>query len=424
MLAALAAVVLQTLPAAPQPLLASAPAARGATEPRLLLVDIDDVGFDLVQETPTPTLDWIAAHGRSFTRFVTAPLCSPTRAMVMTGAYPSHPDLLIGSVSGFNETYSMPIAPLEPLPALLGAYGGSSAKGGKRHLAAADHDTHPNECGWGSYQGLRKNPEVFALDWWNFPKVVDGVSTRVLDRYMTTDETEDAIAHVRDGVRFVSLSYHAPHTPFHEPPAHLHTISPLASARDLARALLQAVATEFGRLLREAIARQYTVIVFSDNGTVQALGGGKGTLFDTGILAPMWAVGPGVVQGVDDDLVSAVDVYATVAEFFGITAGPPHRGQHSRSFLARLGGAREPRRWAYSERFANLGQDPRVTGIFWRRMVRGDRYKLIDIQNGAGESFFDLWANPSETYDLLQGPPLSPEAAAALAHFRRILDRL
>ncbi|MEM1453248.1 MAG: sulfatase-like hydrolase/transferase [Planctomycetota bacterium] len=420
MLVSLAALVLQAAPVALPP---SAGSTAGS-EARLLLVDIDDVGYDLLLETPTPTLDWVATHGRSFTRFITSPICSPTRAMVMTGAYPSHPDLLFGGNALANGTYSLPLGPLQPLPALLATQGITSAKVGKWHLSAGGDLRHPNDCGWGSYRGLMKNPGPFSLDYWNFAKVVDGASTRVLDRYMTTDETDDAIEHVRAGVRFVSLSYHAPHQPFHVPPPELHTVAPIQTDRDRARAMLEAVDTEFARLLGEALPAGYTVIVFSDNGTQQSIGGGKGTVFEPGVRVPMWAIGPGVAQGVDDELVSACDLYATVAEFFGVQAGPPYAGPHSRSILDRMGGGSAFRRWAYTERFQGLGADPRGASVVWRRAVRGVRFKLIDIQNGSGEEFYDLWANPDETYDLLQGPPLSPEAAEVLEHFRTVLGRL
>ena len=48
------------------------------TPARMLVVDIDDVGFDLLRETPTPTLDALERGGRLFTSFTTAPTCSPT----------------------------------------------------------------------------------------------------------------------------------------------------------------------------------------------------------------------------------------------------------------------------------------------------------------------------------------------------------
>jgi len=197
----------------------------------------------------------------------------------------------------------------------------------------------------------------------------------VVNAYVTTDTTEDALACVRGGVDLISVSYHAPHSPWHVPPAHLHSIAPILSDRDRARAMLQAADRELGRLLAEALPRGYTVFVFMDNGTAQALGGRKGTVFDGGVRVPCLAAGPLVAPGVEDTPCGVVDLYSTILAVFGIPGdGGPHMGPHSRSLLPLLQGQPEPRRWCYAERWTPVGSDPRFGVTPWARAVRGTRY--------------------------------------------------
>lgn len=396
------------------------------TEPtfgqRLLLIDLDDVGRDLVADTPTPTLDGLASIGRSFTSFTTNPLCSPTRAVMLTGAHASHPDLLLGGNIHPNGSYELPIAPLVTLPQRLSDAGFRTAKVGKWHLAPNDRPDCPRRAGFDTYDGVYGNPPPNAFGYFNYTKIVDGRQQTVTDRYLTTDETDVALEHVHALVDFIAVSYHAPHAPWHEPPPHLHSISPITSNRDLARAMLQACDTELARLVRPALELGYTVIVHSDNGTALPLGGEKGTLRDGGIVVPFVAVGPGIAPGVDDSRIGVVDLFDTVCDLFGVDATGAHRGPHSRSFLRSLRGHASHRRWSYSERFNMSGSDPRFGGQRWGRAVRGERFKLVE--RDGRQSLFDLLADPGESDDLLGAGGLSPAAFAAAEEFRRVLARL
>jgi len=392
---------------------------------RLLQVDIDDVGFDLLRATPTPTLDWLEANGRFFTSFTTAPLCSPTRAMVNLGVYPTHPDLLLGKNVGGIDVYSMPLSPLEPLAAVIASSGRTTAKVGKWHLAPVSDPTHVLSAGWQRYRGSLSNLRTggTADTYFDYTKWIDGQVTDNRGRYATTDESNDAIRYIRQGIDFVSLSYHAPHVPVHLPPDHLHSVTPLASEYDQTRAMLAACDTELGRVVREAIGAGYSILVFSDNGTSQTIGGQKGTLFEGGIVTPFWAFGDGIQPGRDDSRIGALDVYDTVLEFFGISADSPTRGPQSRSFARALIGLPQYRRWSYSDRYGVLGEDPRMTTDLWPRALRTDRFKLMRDQGAFGDQLFDLLSDPRETANLLRGP-LGPEAQVAYDQLRIVLDPL
>ena len=393
---------------------------------RLLLVDLDDMGFDLLRATPTPTLDWLEANGRFFANFTTAPVCAPTRAMMNTGAFPSHPDLLMGSNPMFLDSFSMPTSPLEPLASVIAGAGFTTAKVGKWHLAPEIDPTHPLRCGWQHYLGVISNLGNGSPDksYSNYNKWIDGVGLRQAGIYLTTDETDDAVALLQARVDFVSLSYHAPHAPLHVPPAALHSISPTDTDFDKTRAMLAACDTELARVLAEATTGGYHVIVFGDNGTASGIGGGKGSLFDEGIVNPCWAIGPTFVPGVDATRVSATDLYDTVGELFGVDVSARTRGPHSSSFAASLRGAVDYRRWTYSERFRGLGVDPRTGQFPWRRALRGARYKLVRNEVILGDRLFDLATDPDENSNLLNALPLSPSAQRAYDYFQDVMDRL
>lgn len=390
----------------------------GPFQGKLLVIDLDDVGFDLLRETPTPTLDALEREGRFFTNFTTASICTPTRAMFNTGAFPSHPDLLLGEIVPPASPFEMPIAPLMPLGTLIQSGGYTTAKVGKWHLAGSGFPDHPQRAGWQAFAGSFNNVQQVGLGFTNYPKTVNGVTTQVTGTYLTTDETDDAIRCVNANIDLVSVSYHAPHRPWHTPPAHLFTVDPLLDDRDRARAMLEACDTEMRRLLNVALPLGYTVIVFADNGTAQPIGGFKGTFKELGIVNPMWTFGPGITPGVDDSRVGVVDLYATIANLFGIPAGQTSgfsdRGPNSRSFVQALHGFPVYRRFTYADRFRNLGDDPRLFPLTrWRRVVRGARYKFSVGDALTNEiKLVDYINDPDELVNLLELPgSLSGEAS-------------
>src|SRR5690606_9976818 len=123
------------------------------------------------------------------------------------------------------------------------------------------------------------------------------------------------------------LAFNAPHSPFHAPPAALHSYN-LAGANSRLRykAMIEAMDTEIGRMIAGlGAAADNTVIVFiGDNGTPQQVIESpyttyKGQVYEGGVLVPLIVKGPGVVGGREVfDLVHGVDLFATIAELGGV----------------------------------------------------------------------------------------------------------
>ena len=404
-----------------------APPAEQAS-PRVLLIDLDDVGFDLLEVTRTPFLDQLGEGGRRFTRFHSSPLCSPTRARALLGAYGSRPGIHLGTIIRRESRYTLPLDVHAPLPSVLGAAGKRSAKVGKWHLCPDADLTHPNRAGFDSYMGVIGNPSGGSGgdNYFNFPKVTDGEEQRVRQRYLTQDETDDALRLVRQHTDFVWLSYHAVHKPFHQPPADLHIAAgvPLRTDLDHVRAMLRALDAELARLVPLAVEEGYTVLVLSDNGSPEEIEGGKGQLSPAGVIVPAWAIGAGVKPGIDESLIDWVDVYATVADLLGV-ALEEGQAPDSISFAHRLAGEDGPsRRYQYAERWKPNGKDPRTLpeGKFWARSLRDERWSLVVDEGEAGRRLYDRAADPGETSDLLR-TELSSEAAAALERLQAALEQ-
>lgn len=373
-------------------------AAQESLPRRLLVIDVDDVGVELLEEVAPPFLVSLDRSARRYDRFYTAPVCSPTRAAMNLGAYASHPGSGCFWLIGKRSSFEMPTeGPLVPLAKVLADGGIAAHKLGKWHLAPKGDPTHPIRAGYRHYDGVIANLNKHR----GYLREFEWQSTR--DREpahpgdLTASESELAIAAMREGVRFISLSYHAIHAPFQAVP---NGDCPASDAPDfeLAACMLRALDRELARVHAVASQLGYHVILFSDNGGVQVLGGEKGSLHEAGIRTRMWVSGPDVVPGQDPSLVVVNDVFATALEFFGLRR-PPGVAPHSISFLPTWQGESSRRRSVYAERFGENGGDPRADEANWQRVAIGPRFKLR--RGPEGWRLFHLPSDPEGRSDLL-----------------------
>lgn len=384
--------------------------------PNLVLILADDFGVDLAAaygegaDPPcTPHLDALAAQGLLFRNAWADPVCSPTRACVMTGRH------------GFRTGVGSVLTPQSPglstretaLPELLAGYASTAV--GKWHLSGDLGALHPNATGFGHFAGSLGG----ALNGYSmWTKVVDGQAF-VSTTYATVATTDDAIAalHLMPEPWFLYVAYNAPHDPFHVPPPGLcgapacaetwcGSLPPQPTVRDLAKAMVEVMDAQIGRLLAElAIADPGACVVFlGDNGTAQQVSEppfvpahAKGTVFEGGINVPLIVRGPGVVPGECAALVSATDLYATFAELAGVRS----EAEDSVSLVPYF---TEPRlalrETVYAETFSpNGGTPPFPTHD---RAVRNTRYKLVRRRD-APDALYDMVSDPFETTNLLPG---------------------
>ena len=400
----------------------------------MLLLIADDVGIDRIaayaahpDPSATPNLDALAARGVRFERAWATPMCSPSRAAILTGRLPSRNG--VGAAIHLGRPDQA--RGLEPdqttLPQLLAEHGVESFAVGKWHLAGGPppDPTHALKVGFAHYSGYPGNPPG-ASGYFEWTKHSDGSTEKVRERYLTTEEVDDALALIRRTPEpwFGWVAFHAVHAPLHAPPPSLHgaTLSgnPRRTPRAHYDAALEALDREIGRLLAgidASVLRHTTVIFVADNGTSRhgirpPTHGGKRSLYEAGIRVPLIVAGPPVPPGsqgrASDALVHVTDLFATIAELFGAQSD----AEDSQSLLPVLADPALPsaRSVLYTERFLPNGGPPDPERYF--RTARDERYKLLVLPEG--REFYDLETDPFEQRDLIADGTAPPEALARL----------
>ena len=220
---------------------------------------------------------------------------------------------------------------------------------------------------------------------------------------------------------FLWLAFNAPHTPFHLPPANLHSYNSLSGTtqdingnpKSYFKAMLQALDTEIGRLfdsLQSINRLDSTDIIFiGDNGNttrtaqIADTSRAKGTIYQYGVHVPFIISGPSVKNpGRESDaLINTADIFATVLELFGDTSWqvqiPSNKPVDSKSILPILKNeSNQIRPWSFTEIFKVTPDSSDG------RAMRNMEYKLLNFDDGHQE-FYNLANDPTEFSDLLVG---------------------
>lgn len=401
----------------------------------VVLIIADDLGSDYcgfyedhADTVKLPGIRRLLPNAVRFRNAWSNPLCSPTRAGIITGRHSFRTGVGDVVVSGVPALDTSEIT----IPKLLRAWSQDQIKCanlGKWHLSPPGPASFslPNKMGYNHYEGSISGalPSYFT---WN--KVRNGQASQV-NRYATTENTDNAIEWLKaqgSSPVFLWLAYNAPHSPFHLPPANLHSYDTLsgtssaiaANPRLYFKAMVEAMDHEIGRLFDSLTTMQRwdstSIIFIGDNGddplVAQNAGTGgnsKGGIYQNGVSVPFLIAGPSIIQGgrSSDALVSTHDLFATILELAGNTSWhsqiPDSVVIDSRSLVPILKNQSDSiRQWAFTEVFrpTPLASDGKA--------MRSKKYKLLDFDNGS-QKFFHLPDDPGENNNLLL-QPLSPEA--------------
>ncbi len=396
----------------------------------ILLADdlgVDGVGYMDAHPAPpkTPQLDQLASEGVVFQRAYVSPLCSPTRACLLTGLDAWRTGI------GVNVTVSgggLDLGSQTICHELGGAW--RRVMLGKWHLSpeSAAVDDPPRALGFDDYRGSWRNLSAQKQTYWRWWKMIDQIE-QPHHIYATTDNIDDAVSELQTGTKplFMVVSLNAPHAPWHEAPAHLASPPPSQSPPDLYLSAIEAMDTEIGRLLDELEQSSYSdstwVIFLGDNGSPSEVVRPpmrpervKGSVYEGGVHVPMVVRGPATEHRVVEDLVQGTDLYATIAELAGLDTTTPD----SISFVPVLRGEHGVRDHAYVEMFGPWWSNP---PNWWKRAVIGSRWKLIEYANDPDE-LYDLLLDPQETRDALENGPgaLTGNARRAYAWLKARMD--
>jgi arylsulfatase A-like enzyme len=312
-----------------------------APRPNFLIVFIDDMGYGDIgpfgsTANETPHLDRMAAEGMKLTSFyVAAPVCTPSRAALMTGCYPRRVGLAKGS--GHAVLFPGDHHGLHPdeitVAELLKDVGYATGCFGKWHLGDQPPFL-PTAQGFDEYFGIPYSNDMWpGLKRWPFPqlpilhnsKVVDQVDDMQDQAALCRRFTEEAVKFIkahRDEPFFVYL----PHAFVHHPRAASARFT--AKATNATEAQIEEVDWSVGRILQtlrdERLAAKTLVLFTSDNGGAggcinKPLRGGKGSAWEGGVREPTLAWWPETIPAgsVCDEVATAMDLLPTFARMAG-----------------------------------------------------------------------------------------------------------
>jgi len=343
-----AAMVAVIIPSADGQASKSATTEATARKPNIIHIVADDlgwkdVGFNGATDIKTPNLDRLAAGGATFTQFYVQPMCTPTRAALMTGRYPFRYGLqtaVIPSVSAYGLDTTEWL-----LPQSLMEAGYNTAIIGKWHLGHADKKYWPRQRGFDYQYGPMigeldyfTHEEHGVLDWYrnNKPVREKGYTTQLLGndavKYINTQSSNKPF--------YLYLTFNAPHTPYQAPKDYIDRYPNIADpTRRTYAGMVTCLDDEVGRIvaaLDKKGLRDNTVILFhTDNGGTRSAmfagvmadmskvkipcdngpyRDGKGTLYEGAVRVCGFGNWPGHIKpGTVDGLIHAVDIYPTFA---------------------------------------------------------------------------------------------------------------
>jgi arylsulfatase A len=390
--------------------------------PNIVFVLADDLGVNDLgvygrRDHRTPNLDRFASDGLRFsTAYVASPICSPSRAAIMTGRAPARLHIttfLPGRPDAASQKLLHPIInqqlPLEEvtLAERLRNVGYATAMIGKWHLGGAGFT--PKEQGFDRYYPGEATTK---------PSDTEGGK----GEYELTREAERFIDDNRDRPFFLYLAHNNPHIPFN---AQRKLIEENTGAFEPTyAATVQTLDDAFGRVLahlERAGLRERTIVVFtSDNGGLHVPEGpharvthntpfraGKGYMYEGGLRVPLIVQGPGILKkAVVDTPFLNTDWTPTLLE---LAVAPAPRGLDGVSQAAVLTGKQSARRdrtlYWHLPHYTNQGSRPAGA-------VREGQWKLVEHYDDGQVELFDLNADTGEARDL------SPTQAAKVTALR------
>ncbi len=430
-------------------------------KPNFIVIMTDDQGYgDLScmgsRDFVTPHIDDLAASGARFTNWYSgSPVCSPSRACLLTGRYPGNAGvraILAGHRKASGLTPKVPT-----IASALKKEGYHTSLVGKWHLGLKE-ECRPCQNGFDDFYGFMAG----CVDYYShifYWGMADGHTNPTHDlweneteirengRYLTELITEKAVERIRSCAQqeepfFLYVAYNAPHYPMHAPEKYMARFSHLPWDRQVMAAMIAAVDDGVGEIideLKRCGEYENTCIFFqSDNGPSREsrnwldgtpdpyyggqTGGFKGhkfSLFEGGIRVPGIFSWPGVIPAnqVINEPCGAMDVFPTILSWAG---GDPAQYESDGLCLQKV---------------LTKGDKSPHKDIFWemdhQTAVRHGKYKLV--LNGAlveGEPpqapvfLSDLENDPGETRNLCEEyPELTKELTEKALAWRSELEK-
>jgi len=400
--------------------------------PNVLLIVVDDLGYaDLGcyggKDIRSPNLDRLAKQGVRLTDFYASPVCSPTRASLITGRYPQR--FGFDWVIRYNEKdRGLPVDG-NSLPALMKKRGYATALYGKWHLGYKP-EFAPNAHGFDDFFGfLAADLDYFAhTDANGDPGLFANIKLVEEKGYLTDLITDHALAFMKRQAGkpfFLEVAYNAPHWPWQSPDRPddrriTKTYGPEIGTRETYRKIVERMDEGVGKLLAAldsaGIANDTLVIFFNDNGGERLsdngpLFHGKYTLWEGGIGVPCIMRWPEVLPAgaVSHQPAIVMDVTASILSAAGAQVPTDLDGEN---ILPILSGREKPHDRTFFWRL------PRPDDQFGQKAVRRGKWKYIHDRDT--DLLFDLVADRGERHNLAyEHPDIVRDLKQALAEWEK-----
>ncbi len=391
--------------------LLAAPLHAQTAKPNIVFIFADDLSFNDLscygrKDSPTPNLDKLASQGLRFTQaYAAQPICSPSRAALLTGKCPARLHLtnfLPGRADAPTQRLLQPVIegqlPLEEITIaeLLREAGYATACIGKWHLGGV---------------GFGPKEQGFDVVFDGHPQTAPTAEEGSKGEMELTTEAEKFLDANKERPFFLYLPHNSPHIPFAARPEDVakHAGSFNPTYADVVARLDQAVGRVMAKIDALGLAERTVFIFASDHGGLHVLEApgtpathntpfraGKGFVYEGGLRVPLIVRWAGkIAPGVNDTPVVLTDLMPTMLEWGGVDpakAVGPLDGVSLAKLFAGTALAARPLFWHFPN-YTNQGGLPAGA-------VREGDWKLVENYEDESVELFDLAKDPGETTNL------------------------
>lgn len=404
-------------------------------KPNIIIVLADDLGWKDVgcygsKFYETPHIDRLAKEGMKFTDgYSASPVCSPSRAAILTGRYPAkihltdwipgYPSLPQHKLKGPDSLLQLPVG-IPNLAQVLKSAGYVTASIGKWHLGE-EEKYWPEKQGFDvNIGGWSKGQPASYFSPYKNPRLTDGPKGEFLSDRLTVEANKFIEQH-KDEPFFIYLSHYAVHTPLMAKPEVVEKykakVDPKYPQKNPTYAgLVESLDDSIGSLLNkleELKLSENTIVIFtSDNGGLNSatsnlpLREGKATAYEGGVRVPLIIRWPSMIKS--DSLchvpVMGIDFFPTLCEIAGLADNENIDGESIFPLLRESGTLERKNIYWHYPYYHPAGSKP-------HGVIREGDYRLVAFYENNKIELYNLKNDIGETKNLATS---MPEISASL----------